>query len=162
MNPLPSDLFARRLRAERERAEMSQAALARLLAKRLGTKLDPSAITRIEQQTRAVRLDEAVAVAEALDLPLVMLLTEDPADENERRVRQYLAELTEAESQWARTGTEISRLTAAVKALTEERAQLAGARADTPELDPRLVEAIEARIPLEDQDEEKPPTDPDA
>lgn len=162
MNSLPSDLFARRLRAERERAELSQAALARLMAERLGSKIDPSAVTRIEQQTRAVRLDEAVAVAEALDLPLVMLLSEDPAGENERRVRQYLGELAAAESQWARTGAEIDRLTTAVKELTEERARLAGARPETPALDPELAAAIDARIPVEDIEEDEPPTAPDA
>lgn len=162
MNPLPSDLFARRLRAERERAEISQADLARRMAERLGTRVDPSAVTRIEQQTRAVRLDEAVAVAGALDLPLVMLLTEDPAEENERRLRQYLAELAEAESHWARTGVEIERLTATVKALTEERAHLAGARPGTPELDPDLAAAIDARVPLEHHEEQDPSTNPDA
>src|ERR1041385_8510014 len=58
MNPLPGGLFARRLRQERERLGISQAELARRMAALLGTNVDSTAITRIEQQTRAVRLDE--------------------------------------------------------------------------------------------------------
>lgn len=162
MKSLPSDVFARRLRAERERAEMSQASLAKKMAEHLGTKVDPSAVTRIEQQIRAVRLDEAVAASEALDLPLTMLVHEDPADENERRVQQYLGELSAAEAQWARTRSEIDRLTSTLRALTEERARVAGVRPETAPLDPRLIEAIEARVPLEPDDEDEEPTAPDA
>lgn len=157
MTTLPSDLFAHRLRTERERIEISQAELARRVATILGTKVDPSAITRIEQQTRAVRLDEAVAVAEALDLPLIMLLNEDPAGANADRVRQYLDELAHAESQWGRTGAEIDRLTTAIKALVQERTRLVASRPGTPDLDPELAAAIDARVPRNEG-----PTGPDA
>lgn len=152
MTPMPSDFFVRRLRTERERAEISQAELARRMAAVLGTKVDPSVVTRIEQQQRAVRLDEAVAAAQALDLPLVMLLVEDPAAENQRRLHEYLTELAAAEGQWNRSRAEIDRLTVAIKALTDERIQLAGAQPSTPPLDPELAEAIDARVPLDESE----------
>lgn len=152
MTPMPSDFFARRLRTERERAEISQAELARRMAAVLGIKVDPSALTRIEQQQRAVRLDEAVAAAQALDLPLVMLLVEDPAAENQRRLHEYLTELAAAEGQWSRSRAEIDRLTVAIKALTDERIRLARAQPSTPPLDPELAEAIDARVPLDENE----------
>lgn len=152
MTPMPSDFFGRRLRTERERAEISQAELARRMTVVLGINVDPSAVTRIEQQQRAVRLDEAVAAAQALDLPLVMLLVEDPAAENQRRLREYLTELAVVEGQWSRSRAEIDRLTIAIKALTDERIRLARAQPSTPPLDPELAEAIDARVPLDESE----------
>ncbi|MHA7303837.1 helix-turn-helix domain-containing protein [Arthrobacter sp. TMN-49] len=74
MNVLPGQVFARRLREERGRTGLSQAALAERLAEVLDQKVDASAITRIEKHERAVRLDEAVVIAEVLDVPLDALL----------------------------------------------------------------------------------------
>src|SRR5262245_5874855 len=102
MNPLPGDLFARRLRQERERLGISQAELARRMAVLLGTNVDSTAITRIEQQTRAVRLDEAVAAAEALGVPLITLVSDNYARENEAEIQSLLAELALAEQEWER------------------------------------------------------------
>lgn len=145
---MPSDLFAMRLRQERERAEVSQTELARRISAILGATIDPSAVNRIEQRTRTVRLDEAVAAARALDVPLAMLLVEDPSVDNARQTSEYMKQLSDAEAQWARTRAEVDRLTLAVKALTEERIQIAQARPSaTPPLDPELAEAIDARIP---------------
>jgi transcriptional regulator with XRE-family HTH domain len=77
----PAEVGARmkRLRQERDRLSISQAELARRIAEVLGQNVDPSAVTRIEQQTRAVRLDEAVAAAEALEVPITLLVSDDPA-----------------------------------------------------------------------------------
>lgn len=66
-------VFARRMRQVREAAKMSQTRLAELLAER-GIKIDPTSITRIEKGARGVRLEEAVAIAEALGVPLEELL----------------------------------------------------------------------------------------
>ena len=118
MPSLPSDTFARRLRSERERQRISQAELARGMAEVLGTNVDPTAVTRIEQQTRAVRLDEAVAVAIVLDVPISALLSDHSAEENEALKQQYLADLVAAQRQWEQTRQEIGRLTRLVQSLS--------------------------------------------
>jgi transcriptional regulator with XRE-family HTH domain len=118
MNQLPGDLFARRLRQERERLSISQAELARRIAGVLGSNVDPSAVTRIEQQIRAVRLDEAVAAAEALGVPLITLLTDDPVAENEAQLQQALVDLDIARHQWERSRIEVQRLSRLVQLLS--------------------------------------------
>lgn len=142
MNPLPSDTFARRLREERERLGISQARLSRRMAEILGTKVDPSAVSRIEQQLRAVRLDQAVAAAKALGVPLAVLVSEDPVAETEAQMQQYLADLALAQREWEKNRLEVLRISTAIQALDGH----AGLRAI---VDPRLLESIEARVPLE-------------
>ena len=61
--------FARRLRARREQLGWSQAELAKALSGS-GLTLHGSAIAKIEAGDRAVRIDEAVAIASALDVDL--------------------------------------------------------------------------------------------
>ncbi|MBT8163357.1 helix-turn-helix domain-containing protein [Arthrobacter sp. GN70] len=119
--PLPSDIFARRLRTERERRKISQAELARRMAQVLDSNVDPSAVTRIEQQTRAVRLDEAVAVAAVLDVPIAALLADPDADRNEALKQQYLAELAAAYRRWEETRQEIGRLTGLIQSLSMDQ-----------------------------------------
>lgn len=76
--PTPSDVLRRRMREIRDRRGMSQRDLEREL-KKLGVPISQSAIALIEtgqpsrpgQKTpRKVSLDEAVAIAAALDVPL--------------------------------------------------------------------------------------------
>jgi transcriptional regulator with XRE-family HTH domain len=143
MNPLPGDLFARRLRLERDRLGISQAELARRIAEILGTNVDPSAVTRIEQQVRAVRLDEAVAAAQALDVPLMVLVSEDGEAENEAQLQQYLAELAAAQRQWEKNRLEVLRISKAIQVLGGEGHLQGG-------VDPRLLESIDDRVPLQD------------
>lgn len=126
MNPLPGDLFARRLRQERQRQQISQAELARRTAEILQTSLDPSAITRIEQRTRTVRLDEAVAVAQALDVPLVTLLEVGAEVENEAALQESIAELALLQGRWERYRQEIERVMQNIHTLTSERARIRG------------------------------------
>lgn len=143
MNPLPGDLFARRLRQERERLGISQAGLARRMTEILGTNVDPSTVTRIEQQLRAVRLDEAVAAAKAVEVPLPVLYSEDPEAETEAQMQQYLADLTLAQREWEKNRLEVLRISKAIQAVsghTDLRAMV----------DPRLLESIDARVPLKD------------
>ncbi|MGC4939395.1 helix-turn-helix domain-containing protein [Kribbella sp. DT2] len=118
MSSLPSDAFARRLRIERERQGMSQAKLAKGMAEVLGTNIDPSAVTRIEQQTRAIQLDEAVAMARVLGVPLAALLADQSAEENEALKQQYLADLAAAHHQWEQTRQEIGRLTRLIQSVS--------------------------------------------
>ncbi|MFP3397351.1 helix-turn-helix domain-containing protein [Brevibacterium sp. H602] len=87
----PTDTFARRLREERARADVSQTALAKRISEILGYSVDGTAVTRIERSQRAVRLDEAVAAAEALDVPLMTLLT--ATSSVDRRIRALRRDL---------------------------------------------------------------------
>lgn len=121
---LPSDLFARRLRQERERHGLSQAELARRIATRLQTNVDPSAVTRIEQQTRAVRLDEAVSAADSLGVPLTSLLSENPIERNEDELAKLATELTLALDQWHRSREQVVHLTQLIQDLTIERVEV--------------------------------------
>jgi transcriptional regulator with XRE-family HTH domain len=70
----PEQIFARRMRELREKLGISQALVATKLRLVEGLKLDPTAITRMEKGTRAIRLDEAVAIARALDLTVDEML----------------------------------------------------------------------------------------
>ncbi|MEW1548331.1 helix-turn-helix domain-containing protein [Streptomyces tsukubensis] len=153
MNPLPGDLFARRLRQERERLGISQAELARRMAALLGTNLDSTAITRIEQQTRAVRLDEAVTAAKALGVPLVTLVSDSYARENEAEIQNQLAELALAEQEWERQRQKIHRITQTIQQLSAERESFCSHAMDVnPEtvsdyaLDPETQAALDARM----------------
>ncbi|MYR57344.1 helix-turn-helix domain-containing protein [Streptomyces sp. SID625] len=169
MNQLPADLFARRLRQERERLGISQAELARRMAALLGANVDSTAITRIEQQTRAVRLDEAVTAAEALGVPLITLVSDNYARENEAEIQKQLAELALAEQEWERLRRKIHRITQTIQHLSAEREAFRSHALDvTPEaaedyeLDPGTQAALDARM----RDVRNKPTgevaDPDA
>jgi transcriptional regulator with XRE-family HTH domain len=66
-------VFGGRLRQERDRRGWSQQEMSRRLAE-LGIRLHSTAITRIERGERSVRLSEAQALADVLEMPLGMLL----------------------------------------------------------------------------------------
>lgn len=72
--------FGGRVKAERQRAGMTQRHLAELLG------VDPSAISRLEQGARAIRLGEATRIAEALGRSLSSLVRGDDADLTPRAV----------------------------------------------------------------------------
>ncbi|WP_371793127.1 helix-turn-helix transcriptional regulator [Streptomyces sp. NBC_01471] len=153
MSPLPGDLFARRLREERERLGVSQAEVARRMAARLGSNVDATAVTRIEQQTRAVRLDEAVAAAEALGVPLITLVTDNYARENEAEIQNQLAELALAEQEWERLRQKIHRITQTIHQLSAEReasrSHALGVAPDTAgdyNLNPETQAVLDARM----------------
>lgn len=92
--------------------------VARGIAERLGVNVDPTAITRIEQQTRAVRLDEAIAIAETLNVPLLALISESPAESSQHAIEEHVAELTRLQRQWETTRREIQRLQRIIATLT--------------------------------------------
>lgn len=98
----PSAIFARRLREERAQGGLTQTEVARQLSERTGVVIDGSALTRIEKGQRAVRLEEAVALAEVVGQPLESLLHDEP--EGERRLAELERELVDA--QWRASAVE--------------------------------------------------------
>jgi transcriptional regulator with XRE-family HTH domain len=77
-----SQTFTRRVREERERRGWSQAELSRRVAA-LGHKLDKDAMSKLEGGERRVTLDDGIALAAALDVPLHALLLGEPDEEME-------------------------------------------------------------------------------
>jgi transcriptional regulator with XRE-family HTH domain len=98
------------MREERGRLGFSQATLAERVTALLDYKVDGSSVTRIEKGERSVRLAEALAIAEALRIPLAALLRDraaidDEIGELERDLSEELhrASLAEEALQRART-----------------------------------------------------------
>lgn len=75
----PEQVFAKRMRAHREQRGWSQSTLADRL-RLYGIDLHFSAIAKMELGVRAIRLNEAAAVATAFGVPLVKLLQEVRCD----------------------------------------------------------------------------------
>lgn len=101
---IATETFARRLIEERQRAGLSQAALAKRLTAMIGRSVDPSAVARAEKHERAIRLDEAVAIADVLQVPLASMLRDRDAIDDEigelrRDLSQYLWRLHQAEEE---------------------------------------------------------------
>lgn len=67
-------VFALRVRELRGQQRLSQAQLADKLQREFMLTIDPTAITRIERETRSVRLGEAALIASALGVELADLL----------------------------------------------------------------------------------------
>jgi transcriptional regulator with XRE-family HTH domain len=82
-------LFARRVREERQRRGWRFEDLAAAVAKE-GVTLHLSAYSKLESAGRPPRLREAVAIADALDVPLAALLA--PDGEIGSRIEQLRAE----------------------------------------------------------------------
>jgi transcriptional regulator with XRE-family HTH domain len=143
MSALPSDIFPRRLRSERESQGMSQTRLAQKISEYLGTTVDQSMVTRIEQQIRAVRLDEAVAIACALDVPLAALIDENPEDEDRSRTAGYISELVAAQHDWDRAKSEIERLLQLIHSQSMGHAVIEAVKGETS-VDPSLKQAIDS------------------
>lgn len=121
---------------------------------RLGSNVESTAITRIEQQTRAVRLDEAVFAAESLGVPLLALLTEDFARANEEEIQNQLAELAAAEQTWEKQRQEIARITRLIQTLSAEQRSMekyiegqGPSPENEPGMDDALRDAIDSRVP---------------
>ena len=119
-----SDNFARRLRSERERLGVTQTQLARVIARILGQNVDPSAINRIELGTRAVRLEEAVAAAEALDVSLTALVYGASTEELDDRIAEAVDQLSEAHRDLVDSRARVTRLRSLIQHLEEERRDL--------------------------------------
>lgn len=123
------------------------------MAALLGSNVDTTAITRIEQQTRAVRLDEAVTAAEALGVPLITLVSDNYAWKNEAEIQNQLAELALAEQEWERLRQKVHRITQTIQQLSAEREDFRSHALDVNpetasdyELDPETQAALDARM----------------
>lgn len=125
---LPTDVFARRLREERARAGVSQTTLARRISEVLDYAIDGTAITRIELSQRAVRLDEAVAAAEALAVPLMTLLT--ATNDVDRRIRALRRDLEQQEERAKAAESEFQQALSAIAHIRQEIEQLEAAPND--------------------------------
>lgn len=134
MSESTAGTFARRLREERGRAGLSQDDLAKELSARLGVTIYSTAVTKMEACTRSVKIDEAVAIADILQVPLLRLVG-DVGDERYARVRRALHELENAEV----------LLRAAIEEVERREAEVEGARARLAELEHRdLAEDLRA------------------
>lgn len=70
-----STRFAEAMRNERSKKGWSQRKLAEELETASGLKLDPSAMTRMENGQREMKLNEAVAIARVLGIPMATVLS---------------------------------------------------------------------------------------
>lgn len=109
-------VFAARMRELREARGLSQTSLAELLAGLHDVKLDGTAITRIERGRRAVRVNEAAAVAALFKVTLDEMLSEAvPLDEALRRAqaqRDLAKSAAEAAAlEWTIAEERVTRLT---------------------------------------------------
>lgn len=111
-------IFARRLREQRRAAGMSQAELGRRMSEQLDTTLDGSAVTRIEKMERAVKLEEAVAAAGVLGVPLQALLVDEPYEVV--RLRELRQDLARQENRAAAAKDEMRQATAAMMHIEQE------------------------------------------
>ena len=123
------------------------------MARLLGTNVDTTRITRIEQQIRAVRLDEAVTAAEALGVPLITLVSDNYARENEAEIQKQLAELALAEQEREKLRQKIHRITQTIQQLSAEQKAFRSHALDVNpeaagdyELDPETQAALDARM----------------
>lgn len=121
-------VFARRMRDERSRSGMSQSVLAERMSALLGYGVDSSSVTRIEQGKRGLRLDEAVAIAQVLGVPMAVLLRDRRSIDDE--IDQLRQELSLAEWREARAREELRECQEAVQGLKERVARLASERGD--------------------------------
>lgn len=72
----PRITFARRVREQRRTNGLTQTDLAQRLSEIMDVPVSATAITKIETGGRDVRLDEAVFLARALEVPLTFLVPE--------------------------------------------------------------------------------------
>lgn len=109
-------IFAQRMDEELRSMRLTRADLARRVSALSGTTLDPSAITRVINGERGVRLEEAVRIAEVLGVPLSSLLQARADDREDEIVRErmnlakHLAQLAKASdlAAEARSGVDAS------------------------------------------------------
>lgn len=119
--------FTRRLREERERAGISQAAIAEYLTEQLEHRVDASALSRMEKGVRAVRLDEAVAIADILGVELEALLRDRDSVDDE--IDELQRDLALDEHRAAQARHEAEQAMASAEAARRRIAELEAARA---------------------------------
>lgn len=121
-----TETFARRMREERQRAGLTQVEVAERLTAMLERPVYDSALARVEKHLRAIRLDEAVAIADVLELPLSALLRDrEHVDEEIAQLRQ---ELDEAQWRANETRVVLQRAEDSVESIRRRLEQLEAAR----------------------------------
>jgi transcriptional regulator with XRE-family HTH domain len=140
------EIFARRLYEERARVGVSQATLADHLSQSLGVKVAASAVSRIESRDRAVRLEEAVLMAERIGVPLADLLRErDALDDELDQLRDDLM-LVEWRAMKARDVVDTS--VEAARSIRRRLAELEGSRGNrTPREGDSAPERPASKLP---------------
>jgi transcriptional regulator with XRE-family HTH domain len=109
--------FGRSVRERREQLGMSQRELAEKVSLYGHTKMDPTAVTRMEKGQRAVRLGEALTIAGILKMPLAALVANRTKEGLERRI-------AEIEERRAAALNHVAGLQAEIEALQAEIAKL--------------------------------------
>jgi transcriptional regulator with XRE-family HTH domain len=123
-----SKVFARRMRDERTRSGVSQAVLAERMSTLLGYGVDSSSVTRIENGGRGLRLDEAVAIAHVLGVPMAALLRDRRSIDDE--IDQLRQEQSLAEWREARARDELRECQEAVQGIKDRVTRLEAERGD--------------------------------
>ncbi|MGX1932880.1 helix-turn-helix domain-containing protein [Microbacterium resistens] len=124
---IATETFARRVREERHRSGLSQAAVAARLSELVGRTIDHSAVARSEKHDRPVRLDEAVALAEILEVPLAALLRDRTAADEE--LGELRRELSVAEWRSSTARVDFEEAQDAIRGIQQRIAELEAQRA---------------------------------
>lgn len=98
----PSMIFGRRIQERRRALDWSQTELAEAMT-HAGFEMSKTAILRIENGTRELKLDEAIAFAQVLHVPFAYLL-EPPADDMLALTEDYATD-GDGLTRWLVTGT---------------------------------------------------------
>lgn len=122
----PWKTFARRMREERLRSGVHQSVLAGRISERLDHRVDTSAVSRIEGGGRPVRLDEAVVIADVLEVPLSWLL--EGLDAVDERIDELRHELIQARDAVVGYEGELQRARASVATIERAIAEMEAAR----------------------------------
>lgn len=98
----PSLVFGRRLQERRRALDLSQAELGEAMT-RAGYEMGKTAVLRVENGTRELKLDEAIAFAQVLNLPFAYLL--EPAPDGMVALTENFATDGDGMTRWLVTGT---------------------------------------------------------
>ncbi|MGO1971624.1 MAG: helix-turn-helix domain-containing protein [Propionibacteriaceae bacterium] len=125
-SPDTKKIFAKRLRQLRRAAGLTQTDVAEAMSRLLGRQVVGTAVTKVESGERAVRLDEAVVVAEILQVPLEALVTEkDPVkieiEELRDRFKEQLARGRQAEDEFQQAQAAMIAIEKQIAALERKR-----------------------------------------
>ena len=119
--------FAEAMRDARTKKGWSQRKLAEELEAASGLKLDPSAMTRMENNQRDLKLDEAVAIARVLDIPIATVLN----GKQEQLVRECMLWLGEWDEHISAGLRLASRVQAALDSGALQPSAAVGRKADS-------------------------------
>lgn len=125
MSSTPEETFACRVRAQRRAAGLTQTALADRVSRLLGTALNATVITKIETAGRMIRLNEAVVIARALEVPLSYLVADEDRGvlrrlELTRELEWHEARMQELHAEYAQSQRSADEAREALQRLSDE------------------------------------------